>query len=94
MARTSGHTFWAAANAAKSPIAGGDGGCAVSTGQRGSTEAAGQSSMEGGEGRTGVGKGGSTLGDEEAVAGGDDAAGVDAVGRLKASATMLPAPGV
>jgi hypothetical protein len=59
----------------------------MSTGQRESTEAAGQSSTEGGEGRIGAGKGGSTWGDEEAVDGDGGDAGTEAVGRLRASAT-------
>jgi hypothetical protein len=94
MKATSGHAFWAAANAAKLPIADGDGGCAMSTGARESTVAAEQTSTEGKGGRIGVGKGESTIGDKEAEDGDGEAAATVAVGRLNASATKLLAPGV
>jgi hypothetical protein len=57
---------------------------ATSTGARESTQAAEQTSTEGEEGRIGAGKGGSTIGDEEAEGGSSEAAATVAVGRLKA----------
>jgi hypothetical protein len=57
-------------------------------------EAAEQTSTEGGEGKSGVGKEGSTRGDEQGDEGGLDGGGGDEKGLLRASATWLLEPGV
>jgi hypothetical protein len=66
IAATSGHTFCAADRLGKSKHANGGGGAAraATRGQVG-TEAAEQTSTEGGEGKRGAGKEGSTRGDED-----------------------------
>jgi hypothetical protein len=63
-------------------------------GEWATNEAAEQTSTEGGEGKSGAGKEGSTRGDEEGDEGALDGGGGDDTGLLRASATWLLEPGV
>jgi hypothetical protein len=63
-------------------------------GEWATNEAAEQTSTEGGEGKSGAGKEGSTRGDKEDDGETPDGGGSDDTGLLRASATWLLEPGV
>jgi hypothetical protein len=69
-----------------------DGGCFSAV--TGTTEGAGQSSTEGGEGKIGSGRGGSTMGGEDSSKGRLAGVGGARIGQLRASVTWFVAPGV